>query len=49
MKIFADYVEMDYYVVWRTEISKRYANRYKKMMESGECTVFYTPNYKIGR
>ena len=47
MKIFAGYAKMDYYVVCNTEISKWYANRYKKMLESGECTISYTPNYKL--
>ena len=42
MKVFADYAKMDYYSVCHTEISKWYANRYRKMLESGECTVFYT-------
>ena len=47
MKIFADYAKMDYYMVCHTEISKWYANRYKKMLESGESTISYTPNYKL--
>jgi DNA polymerase, archaea type len=47
MKIFADYARMDYYLVCHTEISKWYANRYQRMLESGECTVSYTPNYKL--
>ena len=47
MKIFAGYAKMDYYLVCHTEISKWYANRYKKMLESGECTISYTPNYKL--
>ena len=47
MKIFAGYAKMDYYPVCHTEISKWYANRYQKMLESGECTISYTPNYKL--
>ncbi|MFY9870527.1 MAG: DNA polymerase domain-containing protein, partial [Candidatus Nitrosopolaris sp.] len=47
MKIFAGYAKMDYYPVCHTEISKWYANRYRKMLESGECTVSHTPNYKL--
>ena len=47
MKIFADYARMDYYLVCHTEISKWYANRYQRMLESGECTISYTPNYKL--
>jgi DNA polymerase, archaea type len=49
MKIFADYAKMDYWLVCHTEISKWYANRYRKMLESGECTVFYTPNYRLDK
>lgn len=43
MKIFARYAQMDYYLTCHTEISNWYANRYRTMLESGECTVFYTP------
>ncbi|MFY9871271.1 MAG: DNA polymerase domain-containing protein [Candidatus Nitrosopolaris sp.] len=46
MKIFAGYSGMDYPVVCHTEISKWYANRYKRMLESRECTA-YTPNFKL--
>ena len=49
MKIFAAYAKMDYYLVCHTEISRWYANRYRKMLESGECTVSYTPNYKLDK
>ena len=42
MKIFAGYSGMDYPVVCHTEISKWYANRYKRMLESRECTVLYS-------
>jgi DNA polymerase, archaea type len=47
MKIFAGYAEMDYYKVCHTDISTWYANRYKKMLDLGECTISYTPNYTI--
>jgi DNA polymerase, archaea type len=49
MKVFAGYAKMDYYLVCHTEISTWYANRYKKMLESGECTISYTPNYKLDK
>ncbi|MFZ0221012.1 MAG: hypothetical protein WAM42_04875, partial [Candidatus Nitrosopolaris sp.] len=39
MKVFAGYANMDYYLVCHTEIGRWYANRYRKMLESGECTV----------
>src|SRR5215469_5214358 len=26
-----------------------YANRYQKMLESGECTVYFTPNYRLDK
>jgi len=35
----------DYYLVCHTDISTWYANRYKKVLESGQCTVSHTPNY----
>jgi DNA polymerase, archaea type len=47
MKDFAGYAQMDYYLACHTEISNWYANRYRTMLESEECTVFYTPNYKL--
>jgi DNA polymerase elongation subunit (family B) len=47
MKIFAGYAEMDYYKVCHTNVSTWYANRYKKMLESGECTITCTPNYRL--
>lgn len=49
MKIFAGYAEMDYYKVCHTDISIWYANRYKKMLKSGECTTTYTPNYTLSK
>ncbi|MGC2573368.1 MAG: DNA polymerase domain-containing protein, partial [Candidatus Nitrosopolaris sp.] len=49
MKVFASYAEMDYYQVCHTPISIWYSNRYKKMVESGECTISYTPNYKLDK
>ena len=49
MKIFAGYAKTDYYLVCHTEISTWYANRYRNMLESGECTVFYTPDYKLDK
>ncbi len=47
MKVFASYAKMDYYPVCHTDISRWYSNRYQKMLESGESTVSYTPNYKL--
>jgi DNA polymerase, archaea type len=49
MKVFAGYANMDYYLVCHTEIGRWYANRYRKMLESGECTVSYTPDYKLNK
>jgi DNA polymerase, archaea type len=49
MKIFAGYAKMDYYLACHSEISTWYANRYQKMLESGESTVSYTPNYKLDK
>jgi DNA polymerase elongation subunit (family B) len=49
MKIFSAYAQMDYYLVCHTEISYWYANRYQKMLEARECTVFYTPNYRLDK
>lgn len=49
MKVFASYAEMDYYLTCHTDISKWYANRYQKMLETGECTISYTPNYKLDK
>ena len=47
MKVFSTYSEMDYYQVCHTNVTRWYANRYKKMLESGQATVTYTPNYKL--
>lgn len=49
MKVFANYAKMDYYAVCHTDVSTWYANRYNTMLESGECTVYYTPNYKLNK
>jgi DNA polymerase, archaea type len=40
---------MDYYLVCHTYIGRWYANRYQKMLELGECTVSFTPNYKLDK
>lgn len=47
MKIFSSYAQMDYHLTCHTDISTWYANRYKKMLECRECTVSYTPHYKL--
>ncbi len=47
MNVFSRYAELDYYTTCHTPISIWYANRYKKMLASGECTVKNTPNYKL--
>ena len=47
MKVFSQYAEMDYYKVCHTNVSKWYENKYKKMIEKGECNLIYTPFYKL--
>jgi DNA polymerase elongation subunit (family B) len=47
MKIFADYAEMDYILTCHTPISYWYSNKYDKMIESGQCTVAFTPHYSL--
>ena len=47
MKVFAGYASMDYYQVCHTGIGRWYVNRYRKMLESGECTISFTPNYRL--
>jgi DNA polymerase, archaea type len=49
MKVFAGYAQMNYYLTCHTEISNWYTNRYRNMLESGECTVSYTPKYKLDK
>ena len=49
MKVFASYADMDYYQTCHTEIGRWYANRYRKMLESAECTVSFTPNYRLDK
>ncbi len=36
-----------WYIILSTMSGSTTANRYRKMLESGECTVSYTPNYKL--
>ena len=47
MKIFAHYAEMDYILTCHTSISYWYANKYDKMIELGECTEAFTPQYNL--
>lgn len=47
MKAFAKYAEMDYYKICHTNVSKWYGNKYKKMVEKGECRLEFTPSYKL--
>jgi DNA polymerase elongation subunit (family B) len=47
MRVFAHYAELDYYTVCHTNVSRWYANKYKKMIESGESTLRYTPDFKL--
>lgn len=47
MKIFAHYAEMDYIITCHTSIGYWYANKYDKMIESGECTLSFAPNYRL--
>ena len=50
MKVFAGYAGgMDYFQVCHTRVGRWYANRYQKMIESGECDISSTPNYRLGR
>jgi uncharacterized protein YjbI with pentapeptide repeats len=36
-------------IVCHTDIGRWYANRYRKMLQSGECTVSFTPNYRLDK
>jgi DNA polymerase, archaea type len=47
MKVFAAYAEMDYYKICHTNVSTWYANKYKKMIEQGECILSFTPDYRV--
>jgi len=47
MKIFAYYAQMDYIMTCHTNISYWYDNKYDKMIETGEWTLSFTPNYKL--
>ena len=47
IRIFAHYAELDYFMACHTNISYWYANKYDKMIEKSECTLSFTPNYKL--
>lgn len=47
MKIFAYYAEMNYFMTCHTDVSVWYANKYDKMIQSGECTVAFTPYWTL--
>jgi hypothetical protein len=47
MKVFAGYAKMNYYQVCHTDVTRWYSNLYKKMLDSGECTVAHTPDYRL--
>jgi DNA polymerase, archaea type len=47
MEVFSKYAQMDYYKVCHTNVTHWYANRYWKMIKSKECTLEYTPDYKL--
>jgi len=47
IKVFANYAEMDYFLTCHTSVSYWYANKYDKMIESGECTLSFTLNHKL--
>ncbi len=47
MNVFSGYAEMDYYKLCHTNVSQWYATKYKKMIERGEITLDFTPNYKL--
>jgi DNA polymerase, archaea type len=49
MKVFAEYGDMDYYQTCHTQIGRWYASKYRNMLESGECTVSFTPNYRLDK
>ena len=47
MKVFSIYAEMDYHKVCHTNVSEWYESKYKKMIERGEITLDFTPDYKL--
>jgi DNA polymerase, archaea type len=47
MKVFAGYSNMDYYYTCHSRSGGWYANRYQKMLDSGECSIEFTPNYTL--
>jgi DNA polymerase elongation subunit (family B) len=49
MKVFAGYAQMDYYLTCHTRVSWWYANKYQQMLNSGECTISFTPNFKLAK
>ena len=38
---------MDYYKACHMNVSKWYENKYKKMVEKGECNLIYTSFYRL--
>jgi DNA polymerase, archaea type len=50
MKVFAGYAgDLDYYFTCHTDVSIWWANRYRTMLESGECDVSFTPNFRLDK
>jgi hypothetical protein len=50
MKVFAGYAGgLDYYMTCHTDVGIWWANRYRTMLESEECTVSFTPNYRLDK
>jgi DNA replicative helicase MCM subunit Mcm2 (Cdc46/Mcm family)/DNA polymerase elongation subunit (family B) len=47
MKSFSAYSELDYFKVCHTNVTKWYKQKYKNMLQRGEGTVDFTPDYKL--
>ncbi len=47
MKVLSYYAEMDYYKICHTTVSSWYSNKYKRMIKRGDCTIDFTPNYRV--
>jgi|tagenome__1003787_1003787.scaffolds.fasta_scaffold20959205_3 DNA polymerase I len=47
MKVFSHYSELDYYRACHTTVGTWYAYKYKKMIERGDVTLDFNPEYKL--
>ena len=47
MKSFSAYSELDYFKVCHTNVTKWYEQKYTKMIQRGEGTVDFTPDYRM--